>query len=917
MARRGSFGRSGATQNLSLLVYSLLKDQMATDAQSILTAYETNMSSGRYSAQFNGQNVDGNFVMNYYRDMLDGFPPGSTEYETISSRLAAFQQRYENDIQNLVVNSMNNGTQIDFGLLGEGFQNKGIGDVNLTDMESWATSRIAALEENGQMTEADALKGTLFAARFNVAKDGKEAAYYRGELTAGQMSAWLNGQLKGSLAQGMTKDSKAYRDIAILAGQYAKTAKTEDQNKQFEKYQEDVYAFLDPLEQVARQVLDNYMGSDGQFKEKITALGAEADGDFPAFTVLQKLAQGSQDGTLDGVLKDVMAVSDQGTGVSLQDLFSQATLDASRGLSDLANGNLSGVSPAQKRTLSAFMWKNKDMLTNFVTLAGSNIDGGAAVTTDQLTADLGAAGMVQKFDPQTGRNLMIGGQPDLVYEAFKNLKASAGSTAQTAWLNELAEGFIPSSVIDAKRFGGEDGKVSFDELSQAIVDGTISSEQWQGIQDQVAQSAQNLYMPNKSTGGGVDGVSVVNAALNAVYNQSRISMGDVMVVRPNGMVEVTDNPFKGGGATQAVPYYTMYKGKVVTAYAQPAKMVMDAEGAEGAEWPASGFKVAIYKTPGNTENSDEFGNGNYMVTIKGKFKMEDGSTLDQTRQVPLRVWTEYLEKSGVPTDGLADLGNGTFGMKITEGMDPEERVRNGQFIEDMWLKSNTNSVWSVPDAANLDEYSTYHTGSLSTGATQRKIIADAFADPKGIMEEAKAIAQAAGRDNISGVDLSAAVLAKFPPLYQGSNTTLLKNTLSTSKPFMDAFNAAFPQYKMDSGGGFGLLPTGIDPVGFIDNMWANVGKSINAKPRNGPTVWDVITGKDKPKPTESTTPSPQTTPGVSPTSFTNNAFRNFGSTGPTSVATSTTIKPPKINTSPGYVNPSNVKINTTIKQRGR
>ena len=306
-----------------------------------------------------------------------------------------------------------------------------------------------------------------------------------------------------------------------------------------------------------------------------------------------------------------------------------------------------------------------------------------------------------------------------------------------------------------------------------------------------------------------------------------------------------------------------------------------------------------------------------MVTIKGKFKMEDGSTLDQTRQVPLRVWTEYLEKSGVPTDGLADLGNGTFGMKITEGMDPEDRVRNGQFIEDMWLKSNTNSVWSVPDAANLDEYSTYHTGSLSTGSTQRKIISDAFADTKGIMEEAKAIAKAAGRDTVSGVDLSAAVLAKFPPLYQGSNTTLLTNTLKTSKPFIDAFNAAFPQHKIGSDGGFGLLPTGIDPIGFVDNMWANVGKSINAKPRNGPTLWDVITGKYKPNPTESTTPSPQTTPGVSPTSFTNNAFRNFGSANPKPTPAATTIKPPKISTSPGSVNPSNVKINTTITKRGR
>jgi len=252
-------------------------------------------------------------------------------------------------------------------------------------------------------------------------------------------------------------------------------------------------------------------------------------------------------------------------------------------------------------------------------------------------------------------------------------------------------------------------------------------------------------------------------------------------------------------------------------------------------------------------------------------------------------------------------------------MDPSESVRNGQFIEGMWLRSNENSVWNVPDAANLDEYSTYHTGSLSTGSTQRKIISDAFADTKGIMEEAKAIAKAAGRDTVAGVDLSAAVLAKFPPLYQGSNTTLLVNTLKTSKPFVDAFNAAFPQHKMDSGGGFGLLPTGFDPAGFlrgVNSAYAAGGESKYLG-RYGVTATAGAKAHEEKNKGQTPTPTPTTPPGVSPTSFTNNAFRNFGSAGPTSIAESTTIKPPKVNTSPGYVNPSNVKINTTIKQRGR
>jgi hypothetical protein len=920
MARKGSFGRSGGSQNLSLLIYSLLKDQMTTDLQSVLTAYESNMTAGRYASQYNGQNVDGKFVLDYYQKMLAGFPQGSTEYETISSRLRSFEQRYEADVQNLVVNAMQNGTQIDFGLLGDSFSNKGIADVNLTDMQAWATSRIAMLEENGQTTEADALKGTLFVAEFNVERDGKEAAYYRGDITAGQMSKWLNGQLKDALAGGMTKDSKAYRDILTLAGQYAKTAKTEDQNKQFESYQEKVYSYLDPLEQVARQLLENYSGADGQFKEKISELAAGMEGDFPAFALLQKLAEGDQNGDYAGILKDIMATSNSGTGVDIQDVFSQATLEASRGLADLYNGSLTGISPSQKRALSSFIWKNKNNLTTFVVNAGSNIDGGFAVGTDKLTSDLGAAGMVQKFDPETGRNLMIGGQPDLVFGSFKNLKTAAGGAAQTGWLDELAEGFIPSSVIDAKRFGGADGKVSFDELSQAIVDGTISAEQYQNIQDQVTISSQNLYMPNRSSGGGVDAISVVNAAMNAVYNQARISMGDVMVIRPNGMVEVTDNPFKGGGQSQAMPYFTMYKGKLVTAYAQPAKMYMDGDAAGPAEWPGAGFKVAIYKTPGNTEGSDEFGGGNYTVTISGKFKQEDGSELSQVRQVPLRAWTEYLEKNGVPTDGLSDLGDGTFGMKITEGMDLGENISNGQFLKDMWTRSNTNSVWSIPDASNLDEYDTYNIGSLSSTSTNKKIISDAFSDKTAILAKATEIAKAQGRSEAAGPDILSAVMENFPALYEGSNTTLLTDTRKTSKPFIDAFNAAFPGVNMDSGGGFGFMPTGFDPVGFfrgVNKGYATGDESkylgrYGAVAKAGAKAHEDRLAREAAN--NSTTINPPATSGSMSSKFTDTAFRNFrmGERENLKIA-----PPPQIKPSSTYKASPSTPLNNVIKPRGR
>jgi hypothetical protein len=204
--------------------------------------YQTNMKAGRYSATFNGQNVDGQYVMDYMQNMMQGFPPGSSEYESLRSQLSQFQEQYKTDIQNLVIDSMNNGTQIDFGLLGSGFSKKGIGEVTLSDISAWGESEMARLRENGDMTQADKLSGAIFVAKFNVENDGKSAALTRGDISYGDYNSWLKGQLGSALSSGFTKDSDTYRQIVKQQAQAQKDAKTDGENKSFEKYQKALFA---------------------------------------------------------------------------------------------------------------------------------------------------------------------------------------------------------------------------------------------------------------------------------------------------------------------------------------------------------------------------------------------------------------------------------------------------------------------------------------------------------------------------------------------------------------------------------------------------------------------------------------------------------------------------------------------------
>jgi hypothetical protein len=870
-----------------MLVYQLLKQQMDDELDAILEAYRTNMRAGQYNSQFNGQNVDGEFVMDYYRQMLAGFPPGSTEYETINSKLKAFEQQYQDDIQNLIINSMNNGTKIDFGLLGSGFSNKGISEVSLSDIRGWSQDRIAELEADGRATEADALRGTVYVAGFNVEFDGKKAAYTRGDITASQMADWLKGQLKDALAQGLTKESQAYRDINIAMADYLKTAKTEGQNAKFEEYQEKVFGVLGELDKLAGKILEGY---DGAYKYAIMQAGASGDENFgytPNLAILNKLAEGFNNGTIPEAFNDIMEYANTGAPGDLQDLFSQASLEAMAELQKMKESGFSGVSDAQLRELARFTSQQANAVGLFVANAGARIEGSVSAGLMSIRDELKTAGMMMDIDQDTGRTVAIGGHPEMVMDALATLKGRPGDSSVTGWMNDLADGYIPNSVIDEKKYDLDgDGKVAIDELAQSAKG--MSKEEFSILEKQVLNSASALFTPQMPGGGGLDAVSLISAATNASWNTARLDAGDVMVVNPNGMVEYSSDPFRGGGVSQAIPQAVMYKGKVVTAYVQPAKIYSDQEMAGPQAWPGHGMEIFIY----NGINMKE-----PTVSISGAFKNDDGTTTNQVRQVPLRVFTEYLEKNGIPTDPFGEISDGTFGIRIAEGADPTKI--SGQWVQEAFLRSNANSIWSVPEAQNLSEPMTYGVGYLTDEVTRGKLFNDAFSDTDGILKRAAEIATNVGRVNPVRADIAAAVAERMPAIYNGMNTKLLYDTLKESKPFNDLLTVKFPQFK----------PQAFD----VGNTWSPVSQAAPGAgspyvrlPNPGalapvPGTPSLTPGLAPKKPSSSTTPQ----------TFQDRAFRNMPTTKPITANTQNTATKTNLGIKS---NTTAAKINTTINK---
>lgn len=908
MARRGRFGRSGTSQNLTMLVYQIMKQQMQDELEAILSAYRTNMEAGMYEAQFNGQNVDGEFVLAYYESMLAGFPPGTTEYETINSRLQEFRQQYQRDIENLVINSLNNGSKIDFGLLGNGFQNKGVAEVELSDVRGWAEERIAQLTADGDTTAADKLSGAVYVAGFNIEHDGKIAAVDRGELSYGAYAKWLKGQLGSALEAGLTESSEAYRAILKAHANAVKQAKAEGEANARERVENEMRSDVAPVEAAAKALIDKYVnGADPVMAQAINDVLAQTPSTSmsPYFDALQALAQMKQQG--DQTYNAIMNAAgiDQAA-----ELFAQSVAEYSDQLSNMLDNGLGGLSSndaaAFRASLTAFIAGHKSFISNsgveFFTGAGKN-----AISSFQR--DLRTAGVSFSPDQSQGTDAGMGGHPTAVLAAFKGLSddlKSMGGDAAYPWLTALANGYIPTS-LDPDQLNGidptpGDGRLTVEDIQNAADSGAMTAGSLNAIMSGIIATSGSLDIPSTR----ITPESLLKLWVDSAFAERDLESGKrIAIIDEAGVVRTTEpyNVNKSDALAFTIGDYGLVYS---TAVPIKEKLADDALGPID-QGKLGGMVVSVHRYPGIGPSTTNIGTVDAMVRISGPLSNGEGQSAQGTVVVPFDTYRKVLQYLGIEIEAES------FVSPTADAVPNIIVSFDGQTMDGSQVQSFMKDVFTNPSSANYITKLKWQTGPnagkplapeaegqdyrfmgfINPGADTASYISGLFSSGReSILNKVRAkLATDAPGIPVSRENIIATIVNEIKGLGGGSQDTTIKEFVVNSPVFQEKMATLFPEFKaipdqfQTAPSGYGKTPVAPPPpvpsanplpgqnsyiqsqtTGFLDGAFRNataMGVGANAKPviqQKTPQVKPASAPQVKPITPTSYTPRPYTPP---------------------------------------------------------
>jgi hypothetical protein len=771
MARRGKFGRSGTTQNLTMLVYQIMKEQMETELDNILDAYKANMTAGTYVSQFNGQNVDAGFVISYYESMLAGFPSGSTEYQTILSKLESFRENSRTDIQNLVISSMRDGSKIDFGLLGSQFANKGISDVELSDVRGWADQEVADLIADGNNVQADKLRSAVFVAGFNIENDGKSAAVDREELGYSGYAKWLKKQMDAALDSGLTTSSDAYLAIEKAYSQAVKSAKVEGQNNAVEGFEKAIDNSLSGVNKAAKAIIDQYVkNGDGIFTDTInTVLGSlsSSDAAYPWYAVLRTFAT-EKSGKIPGGYDALMSAA----GPEFAGLFGASVAQSNTQLNNLLSGGFGAAGTANSKALRGNVLVYLSQGEAFVKQSGIQFNvGGGSTVLERFERDLKSSGAVFQTD-DSGVRTFIGGHPDAILGSIDTLSEGMkgiDGAEEYSWLSDVAKKRVSTELLDPifKDFdGNDDGYVDLAEFQTGFTNAELNLRDYNDALGRMNLIMDQQYSPSST----LRPSAYVGALIDSGWSTAALAAGSIMVVEPTGAVKVSDwgdrNP--AGIGPEIFPTTITVNGKESTAFVQPISITQGDQGAEADLAYFGGMTVRVYRTPGNLGSQDNLGQTDATVVITGGF--DDGATGTSNRsyQLTFDEFEQYARHNGIEIDsiGIQDPGENGVSIKITSGVPGSSGA-----WKNMFNPNSTDSIFRakvtdptsdrfnqpiVPTASSsgADSYKFY--GILGSQNLVNARLQSAFTDRIGIINEASRIATNKGKSTFDLEDIQQA-----------------------------------------------------------------------------------------------------------------------------------------------------------------
>ena len=228
MARKGKFGRAAAgTQNLSSLVYTLLRQERDTQERTMITAYGNNMRSGTGTGSFSADGVTNQAtaaqVVAWYKTQAataraSGDTAGAASFDTQAEefRISALK-----DMEALLDTAYQNGNAIDLSLIG----GSGTMKVNASVYEQYM--RILLGDASSTESDKQRLGNKIYSVAYNKSAEDMVNGFNEKRYTAQNLVDFYNKELAAAKTAGLTEESKTYRDILAARASAIARAKSD------------------------------------------------------------------------------------------------------------------------------------------------------------------------------------------------------------------------------------------------------------------------------------------------------------------------------------------------------------------------------------------------------------------------------------------------------------------------------------------------------------------------------------------------------------------------------------------------------------------------------------------------------------------------------------------------------------------
>lgn len=458
MARQGRFGRpTSGTQNLSSLIYMLLKEERNAQEDTMLRSYKNNMEGGTTRNTFTSGNQSsaataGSVYQWYLKQAELAQSQGdNVGYNALVQKAEDFRLQSLRDQESVLNSAYANGTSIDKALFGV----QGGGTISLQDYEALLTN----IAKQPGMTEADVsrIQRTIFGASYESASSDIVRQYNEKKIKASSLVNFYDKELVRAKASGLTVDSKQYQAI-LDARSRAVAAKKAD-------------AAQARYDEVANKMKDENKAFAIALQKFITPiLGTVTSSKSAKDALLNKI---TDDGT--AFLNSFTAWSN-GSGIGLKNILDKAGLANGGTIADVDNlvkafqDYTSQISDLEARGLG----KEAKGFRDFATAVGSSVTSGAFAAVARGSSDDLRDGL-----RKTGGELNspMSADPFSVKRVLGDFNTRMKTVAESSSYDEITTADTVAQIADGNLIGVipaappeliADGVLSIDELSDYI-----------------------------------------------------------------------------------------------------------------------------------------------------------------------------------------------------------------------------------------------------------------------------------------------------------------------------------------------------------------------------------------------------------------------------------------------------------------